>query len=46
MWSTGERNGKSLQYSWLKNPKNTMIQQKDTALDDEPPQVGRCTICY
>ena len=29
MWSTGEGNGKPLQYSWLKNPMNSMKRQKD-----------------
>ena len=29
MWSTGEGNGKPLQYSCLENPKNSMKRQKD-----------------
>ena len=28
-WSTGERNGKPLQYSYLENPMNSMKRQKD-----------------
>ena len=35
MWSAGERNGKPLQYSCLKNPMNSMKRQKDNALKDE-----------
>jgi len=45
-WSTGERNGKPLQYSWLENPMNSIKRQKDRTLEDEPSQVGRCPICY
>jgi len=33
MWSTGEENGKPLQYSCLKNPMNSMKKQKDKTLD-------------
>ena len=29
MWSTGEGNGKPLQYSCLENPMNSMKRQKD-----------------
>ena len=29
MWSTGEGNGKPLQYSCLENPMNNMKKQKD-----------------
>ena len=29
MWSTGEGNGKPLQYSCLENPMNRMKRQKD-----------------
>ena len=36
MWSTGGRNGKSLQYSCLENPRNSMKMQKDMTLEDEP----------
>ena len=39
MWSTGEKNGKPLQYSSLENPTNTMKRQKDTALKDELPRL-------
>ena len=35
MWSTGEGNGKLLQYSCLENPMNTMKRQKDRTLKDE-----------
>ena len=35
MWSTGEGNGKSLQYSCLDNPMNSMKRQKDRTLKDE-----------
>ena len=33
--STGEENGKSLQYSCLENPMNSMKRQKDMTLKDE-----------
>ena len=39
MWSTGERNGKPLQYSCLENPMNSMKRQKDRILKDELSQV-------
>ena len=35
MWSTGEGNGKPLQYSYLENPMNSMKRQKDMTLKDE-----------
>ena len=35
MWSTGERNGKQLQYSYLENPMNSMKRQKGMTLKDE-----------
>ena len=35
MWSTGEGNGKPLQYSCLENPMNSMKSQKDRTLKDE-----------
>ena len=38
MWSTGEGNGKSLQYSCLENPMNSMKRQKDGTLKDELPR--------
>ena len=34
-WSSGEGNGKSLQYSFLENPMNSMKGQKDMILKDE-----------
>ena len=39
MWSTGERNGKPLQYSYLGNPMNSMKRQKDRTLKDELPKL-------
>ena len=33
-WSTGEQNGKPLQYSCLENPMNSMKRQKDMTLKD------------
>ena len=39
MWSTGEGNGKPLQYYCLDNPMNSMIRQKDRTLKDEPPRL-------
>ena len=35
MWSTGEGNGKPLQYSCLENPMKSMKRQKDMTLKDE-----------
>ena len=35
VWSTGEGNGKPLQYSYLENPMNSMKGQKDRTLKDE-----------
>ena len=41
MWSTGEENGKPIQYSCLENPMNSMKRQKDRTLKDEfPGSVG------
>ena len=37
-WSTGEGNGKLLQYSFLENPMNNMKRQKDMTLKDELPR--------
>ena len=34
-WSTGEGNGKPLQYSCLENPRNSMKRQKDRTLKDK-----------
>ena len=39
MWSTGEGNGKPLQYSFLENPMNSMKRQKDRKLKDELPRL-------
>ena len=39
MWSTGERNGKPLQYSCLGNSMNSMKRQKDKTLKDELPRL-------
>ena len=36
-WSTGEENGKPLQYSCLENSMNSMKRQKDRTLKDELP---------
>ena len=38
MWSTGEGNGKPLQYSCLENPMNSMKKQKHRTLKDEFPR--------
>ena len=38
MWSTGEGNGKPLQYSCLENPMNSMKRQKERTLIDELPR--------
>ena len=38
MWSTGEGNGKPLQYSCLENHMNSMKRQKDRTLKDELPR--------
>ena len=37
-WSTGEGNGKPLQYSCLENPMNSMKRQNDRTLKDELPR--------
>ena len=37
MWSTGEGNGKPLQYSCLENSMNIMKRQKEMTLKDEAP---------
>ena len=37
-WSTGEGNVKRLQCSFLENPMNSMIRQKDMILEDELPR--------
>ena len=38
MWSSGEGNGKPLQYSCLENPMNSMKRQRDMTLKDELPR--------
>ena len=38
MWSTGEGNGKPLQYSWLENPMNSMKRQNDRILKEKLPR--------
>ena len=38
MWSTGEGNGKPLQYSCLENPMNSMTRQNDRILKEELPR--------
>ena len=39
MWSTGEENGKPLQYSCLENPMNSMKMQKEMTLKGELPRL-------
>ena len=39
IWSTGEGNGKPLQYSCLENPMNSMKREKDKTLKDELPRL-------
>ena len=38
VWSTGEGNGKPLQYSCLENPMNSMKRQKDRTLKNGLPR--------
>ena len=38
-WSTGEGNGKPLQYSCLENTMNSMKRQKDMTVKDELPRL-------
>ena len=38
MWSTGEGNGKPLQYSCLENPRNSVKRQTDRILKGEFPR--------
>ena len=38
MWSTGEGNGKSLQYSCFENPMNNMKRQNDRILKEKLPR--------
>ena len=37
-WSTGEGNGKPLEYSCTENPMNSMKRQKDRTLKDDLPR--------
>ena len=39
MWSTGEGNGKPLQYSCLENPMNSIKRQNDRILKEELPRL-------
>ena len=39
MWSTGEGNGKPLQYSCLENPMNSMKRKNDRILKEELPRL-------
>ena len=39
MWSTGEGNGKPLQYSCMENSMNSMKRQKYRTLKDELPRL-------
>ena len=38
MWSTGEEDGKTIQYSCLENPMNSMKRQNDRILKEELPR--------
>ena len=38
VWSIGEGNGKTLQYSCLENPMNSMKRQNDRILKEELPR--------
>ena len=38
-WSTGEGNGKPLQYSSLENPMESMKMQKDRTMNNELPRL-------
>ena len=39
MWSTGEVNGKPLQYCFRENPMNSIKRQKDGTLKEELPRL-------
>ena len=39
MWSTGEENGKPLQYSCLEKPMNNVKRQKDRTLKEKLPRL-------
>ena len=41
MWSSGEGNGKPLQYCCLENPMNSMRRQNDRILKEELPRSVR-----
>ena len=43
-WSTGEGNGKPLQYSCLENPINSMKRQKNMMLKDELPRLVKVKV--
>ena len=45
MWSSGEGNGKPLQYSSLENLMNSVKRQKDTTLKDEPSRSVGAQYC-
>jgi len=38
-WSTGEGNGKPVQYSCLENPMNSIKRQKERTLKEELPKL-------
>ena len=38
MWSTGEGNGKTFQYSCLENPMNSMRRQNDRIIKEKLPR--------
>ena len=39
LWSTGEGNDETLQYSYLENPMNNMKRQNDRILKEELPRL-------
>ena len=46
-WSTGEGKGRPLQYSCCENPINSMKRQENMTPEGwNPPQVGRCLVCF
>ena len=45
-WSTGEGNGKPLQYSCLENPMNSMKRQNDRIPKEELPRSLGCPTHY
>jgi len=46
MWSTGEGNGKQLQYSCLEKPMNSMKRQNDRILKKKLSRSVGNPICY